>query len=246
MNVDEALLVLDIALEHKVLNDVQELVFRQSYSGQTYLEMAEISGYNANYIKDVGYKLWKLLSEVFKEEVTKSNFRSVLRRRSRSISVGINEGVLSSIPAIGSLSVYPEDSVSVPISDSVSQRQEALVLGKEIASGNQIESQQTLVINTVLTAPSNVENININSQNIKTELVTAIPQFINAKDTTAKTGRGLGEAVDVLAFYGRTEKLNLLKQWIMDDHCRLVAVLGVEICSIDNTATRQSDQDGGY
>ena len=67
MNVEQALLILDTALEEKFLNNVQELVFHQSWLGQTYLEMAENSGYNSNYIKDVGYKLWKLLSEVFKQ-----------------------------------------------------------------------------------------------------------------------------------------------------------------------------------
>ena len=67
MNVEQALLILDTALEQKFLNNVQELVFHQSWLGKTYLEMAENSGYNSNYIKDVGYKLWKLLSEVFKQ-----------------------------------------------------------------------------------------------------------------------------------------------------------------------------------
>ncbi|WP_193197551.1 AAA-like domain-containing protein [Nostoc sp. MG11] len=84
MNIEEALVILDTFLEQS-LNDVQELVFRQAWEGQTYPEIAESSGYDANYIKDVGSKLWKLLSQALDEEVTKSNFRSVLRRRSRSI-----------------------------------------------------------------------------------------------------------------------------------------------------------------
>ncbi|MBD6615492.1 hypothetical protein FNW02_06480 [Komarekiella sp. 'clone 1'] len=84
MSIEEALVILDTFLEQS-LNDVQELVFRQAWEGQTYPEIAESSGYDANYIKDVGSKLWKLLSQALDEEVTKSNFRSVLRRRSRSI-----------------------------------------------------------------------------------------------------------------------------------------------------------------
>ena len=80
MNVEEALFILDTVLQ-KILNNVQELVFRQAWEGKTYPEMAESSGYNAHYIKDVGYKLWKLLSNALEEKVTKSNFRSVLRRR---------------------------------------------------------------------------------------------------------------------------------------------------------------------
>ncbi|MEC4818990.1 MAG: AAA-like domain-containing protein, partial [Scytonema sp. PMC 1069.18] len=85
MNIDEALVVLDIFLE-KRLNDLQEFVFRKSWEGQTYQEMAESASYDANYVKDVGSKLWKLLSQTLEEEVTKSNFRSVLRRRAEVYS----------------------------------------------------------------------------------------------------------------------------------------------------------------
>ncbi len=36
-----------------------------------------------------------------------------------------------------------------------------------------------------------------------------------------------GEAPDVCVFYGRTEELATLKQWIVNEHCRLVALLGM-------------------
>lgn len=36
-----------------------------------------------------------------------------------------------------------------------------------------------------------------------------------------------GEAVDVSAFYGRTEELATLEQWLVQDRCRLVALLGM-------------------
>ena len=83
MNTEEALVILDTFLEQG-LNDVQELVFRKAWEGQTYPEIAESSGYDSNYIKEVGSKLWKMLSQALEEEVTKSNFRSVLRRRSQN------------------------------------------------------------------------------------------------------------------------------------------------------------------
>jgi len=71
MNVEEAL-AFGYSPATKVLNNLQELVFHKR--GQADLEMAESSGYDANYIKDVGSKLWKLLSKVFEEEVTKVIF----------------------------------------------------------------------------------------------------------------------------------------------------------------------------
>ena len=36
-----------------------------------------------------------------------------------------------------------------------------------------------------------------------------------------------GQAPDVSVFYGRTEELNSLKQWVVSDNCRLVALLGL-------------------
>lgn len=81
MNVEQALVILDTALRQNFLNNVEELVFRQAWDDQTYAEMAATSGYDANYLKDVGSKLWKLLSKALGETVTKSNFRSVLRRQ---------------------------------------------------------------------------------------------------------------------------------------------------------------------
>lgn len=80
MEVEVALAILDRALQPSGLTNVQELVFRQAWQGQTYFEIAQNYGYDADYVKDVGSKLWQLLSETFGEKVTKSNFQSVLRR----------------------------------------------------------------------------------------------------------------------------------------------------------------------
>ncbi len=80
MTVDEALAVLDILLPQG-LNTVQELVFSQCWEGKTYLEISETVSYDPGYIKDVGAKLWKLLSETFEERTTKSNVQTVLRRQ---------------------------------------------------------------------------------------------------------------------------------------------------------------------
>jgi NB-ARC domain len=85
MNSEEALVVLDTVLQGEHLNDIQETIFRQVLDGKTYPEIAEIVGYDPNYVKDVGSKLWKLLSTAFNERVTKSNIQSVLRRHAQQI-----------------------------------------------------------------------------------------------------------------------------------------------------------------
>lgn len=84
MTVDEALAIIDAALEPNRLSSVQELVFKQCWLDQTYQEIAEASDYDDDYIRVVGSRLWQSLSEVFGERVTKSNFRAVLRRQAQN------------------------------------------------------------------------------------------------------------------------------------------------------------------
>jgi hypothetical protein len=45
--------------------------------------------------------------------------------------------------------------------------------------------------------------------------------------TSATPRQDWGEAMDVSVFYGRTEELATLKQWIVQDNCRLVGLLGM-------------------
>lgn len=82
MTIEEALVVIDTYFKQKRLSNLQELVLRQCWEGQTYSEIAENLGYNNDYIRNIGSILWQSLSTTFEEKVTKSNFRSVLRRRS--------------------------------------------------------------------------------------------------------------------------------------------------------------------
>ncbi|MEH2456610.1 hypothetical protein [Nostoc sp.] len=59
---------------------VQEIVFHQSWARQPYLEMAMESDYDPGDIKDIGYELWRSLSQVLREKVTKNNLHGVLKR----------------------------------------------------------------------------------------------------------------------------------------------------------------------
>ncbi|OCQ95621.1 hypothetical protein BCD67_10380 [Oscillatoriales cyanobacterium USR001] len=80
MTVDEALTIVETVLDYQQLNKVQELVFRQSWEGRSYIEIARNNGYEHDYIKDAGAKLWKLLSKAFGEKVKKDNVQSILKR----------------------------------------------------------------------------------------------------------------------------------------------------------------------
>ena len=62
------------------LSRVQVAVFRHAWVGRSYGEMAQITGYDAGYLKDTGSKLWRTLSQDSGQRVTKLNFKGVLRR----------------------------------------------------------------------------------------------------------------------------------------------------------------------
>ena len=142
MTVEAALFVIDVALKPESLNNLQELIFRSSWEGKTYQEIAASSGYDPEYIKDVGFRLLQLLSNALGEKITKKNFQSVLRQRAQQIH-------LSSAP------------------------------------------------------------------------------FVSNLRTSANRRQDWGDAIDVSAFYGRIEELLILKKWVVQDRCRLVALLGM-------------------
>jgi AAA-like domain len=66
----------------KHLTDLEIDVLRGTWDGKSYEEIAEQLFRSTSYInKDVGYRLWKKLSEALGEEVTKKSFRQALNRR---------------------------------------------------------------------------------------------------------------------------------------------------------------------
>lgn len=85
---EEALSIFNTVLPGVGLSNVQELVFCQSWEEKSYLEIAASSDYDADYLKDVGYRLWQQLSKELGEPVNKHNFRSVFRRQYQRMQQG--------------------------------------------------------------------------------------------------------------------------------------------------------------
>ncbi|AFZ01254.1 AAA-like domain-containing protein [Calothrix sp. PCC 6303] len=84
MNFEESLSILDTAIFDKInrhLKDIEVIILEGSWNSLSYEEIANKEGYAANYLRqDVGFKLWKFLSEVLEEEVNKTNFRAAVGR----------------------------------------------------------------------------------------------------------------------------------------------------------------------
>jgi AAA-like domain len=79
--VSEALATIEMLLQPTYLSSVQELVVRYCWQGLSYEEIAESSGYDADYLRGVGARLWQSLSNAVGDRISKTNFRSVLRQR---------------------------------------------------------------------------------------------------------------------------------------------------------------------
>jgi ribokinase len=84
MEYDEALALVNKAFRenhNRSLNDLETFVFQGAWQGQTYEQIATQRGYAPGTLsRDVGYKLWKLLTEALGEKASHTNFRTALER----------------------------------------------------------------------------------------------------------------------------------------------------------------------
>ena len=139
MKREDAIELIEQRLERGKLTTVQEAVFNGTWEGKTYAQIATQSGYDHGHIKDIGADLWRLLSSVLGEKVTKNNLYGVLFRTT------------------------------------------------------QIQSQPP-PRSPIASAPFAMD---------------------------------CGDAIDVGIFYGRTQELSTLQNWIVQDRCRLITLIGM-------------------
>lgn len=78
---EEALYVFSTVLPKFRLNKVQRIVLCESWLGTSYPEIATKFGYDPDYIKDVGYRLWQTLSKDLGETISKNSLRFILTHR---------------------------------------------------------------------------------------------------------------------------------------------------------------------
>ena len=93
MNVTEMLQIADrlvFSQTGKHLDNIQETVLKGVWQGQTYEKIADEYNHSQSRIRDVAYKLWKILSEELNEEIHKSNFHSTFERLQATSSQFIN------------------------------------------------------------------------------------------------------------------------------------------------------------
>jgi hypothetical protein len=74
----------------KHLDDLQEAVIKGVWQGQTYQVIADECQHSESRVRDVGYKLWEILSAQLGEDINKCNFRSTFERLDLTSSQFIN------------------------------------------------------------------------------------------------------------------------------------------------------------
>jgi len=62
------------------LSDIQELVLSECFLGESYQQIADRYGYDHDYVKQIGAKLWRSLSQILNRKVNKSNLQRMLRQ----------------------------------------------------------------------------------------------------------------------------------------------------------------------
>jgi len=174
MTIEDAIAIVDAALQGKRLSNIQEQLFRQTWEGKTYSEIAEMCGYDSSYIRDVGYRLWQMLTKSFGERVTKHNLQVVVRTHAKRFQGNV-----------------VTDTLSQPFTNPL----------------------------IALTNPHNADVMDISAKRCD-----------------------WGNAIDTSIFYGRTDELEAVKNWVVTDRCRLLGVFGMGGIGKTAFATKLAEQ----
>jgi NACHT domain/Pentapeptide repeats (8 copies) len=166
MTPDEVLALLTPLFPSNGLSDTQELVLRESWQRKSYRQIATAFDYDTDYIKVVGSRLWRSLSQILGKPVTKANLHSVINCYAHQSKQGSSQSEIVSKP----LATHDCSSCEK----------------KRIAERLELEK---------------------------------IRDYPHSYHLTA--------AIDVSFFYGRSTELSTLKHWILEEHCRLIAIVGM-------------------
>jgi hypothetical protein len=100
----------------KRLSDIEVEVLRGAWEGKSYDEIASQLILSVNYInKDVGYRLWKKLSDALGEEVSKKSFRQALQRvwQIQDTAVTSFDAAIMQLKPVETMLEFPDGSVAL-------------------------------------------------------------------------------------------------------------------------------------
>ncbi|BAU09861.1 WD-40 repeat protein [Leptolyngbya sp. NIES-3755] len=76
---NQLLTLVEQLLYPRPLTKVQTIVLQESWNSRGYREIARDHGYDEGFIRNVGSELWRLMTDVLGQKVTKSNVRWMLQ-----------------------------------------------------------------------------------------------------------------------------------------------------------------------
>ena len=69
-----------------------------------------------------------------------------------------------------------------------------------------------------------------------------VPNLLTAERSKASQRQDWGDAIDVSVFYGRVAEITTLKQWVIQERCRLIALFGMVGIGKTTLAVRSAEQ----
>ncbi len=73
--------------QQHTLNDLQSTIVLETWEGKTYRSIADRLAYDLDYIKQIAARLWKSLSKLLNENISKCNIKSALERHQASMPI---------------------------------------------------------------------------------------------------------------------------------------------------------------
>lgn len=95
----------------KHLSDLQRGIVEGTLKRQKYSDIAKDYNCTTGHTKEVGYELWRMLSDIFGEPVDKKHLQSVLERQS-NLNISLGNKSINNI--IGCINVGSEEPNSIP------------------------------------------------------------------------------------------------------------------------------------
>ncbi len=113
MNAEQALDVVEKILLKRQLTALEQLILTQSWLGFGYQDMAQESGYNSNYFKEIGSHLWHCLSQEVGTRVTKKNLQLILKQYSFDDKISDNTQEMTQLPQFTNNGVTADNNLAI-------------------------------------------------------------------------------------------------------------------------------------